>query len=224
MAALRKMHDPRLALADKLTSQDGANSIGNRTDGHVSTIGCHASNDSLAESVFGTFDFVLRRFAGISPEAASGVAQAVRSKILSFGDKVAHRKAHKKAEAEKDTLGWFHGLPVREQEALVEVARLTVSEMRALDRQDHSELAEYRKARRAVNEAEELDALFTRYALALSFYDRWKSRGVKTLGEVTAKLSSLGEEGVATQVRIVCHVSNTEMSFDSVCFAPNMRV
>jgi len=55
-AALRKMHDPKLALADKLTSQDGANSIGKQAQAHADTQGCSASNDALAESVFGTFD------------------------------------------------------------------------------------------------------------------------------------------------------------------------
>lgn len=64
VAALRKMHDKKLALADKLTSQDGVNSIGNQAQGHADTQGCHASNDALAESVFGTFDMILRRFPG----------------------------------------------------------------------------------------------------------------------------------------------------------------
>lgn len=197
------MHDPRLALADKLTSQDGANSIGKQAMGHADTIGCHASNDSLAESVFGTFDYVLRRFGGISQEAASGVAQAVRSKVLAFGDRVAHRKASTKAEAElkqPSCLGWFHGLPPREQEALVELARVTVWSMREIDRSDHKELNDYRKARRKLNEEDELDALFTRYALALSFFDRWKMRGVKTSREITVTLAEIGEEGVGTQV------------------------
>lgn len=204
IAALKKMHDPKLALADKLTSMDGANAIGNQVQGHAETQGCHASNDSLAESVFGTFDYILRRFGGISQEAASGVAQAVRSKILSFSDRVAHRKAEKKAEAEANQpscLGWFHNLPPHEQEALVELARLTVYEMRDVDRCDHRELDEYKKERRKSNEEDELDALFTRYALALSFFDRWKARGVKSMGEVTAKLNALGDEGESTQVR-----------------------
>eukprot|EP00966_Prymnesium_polylepis_P199016 4611850-Prymnesium_polylepis.1 len=74
------MHDPKLALADKLTSQDGANSIAKQGQAHTDTQGCAACNDVLAESVFGTFDYILRRFGGISVEAASAVAQAVRSK------------------------------------------------------------------------------------------------------------------------------------------------
>lgn len=107
-------------------------------------IGCHATNDSLAESVFGTYDKILRRCPGISMEAASGVAQAVRSMTLSLGDVVSHRKAHCKVE-QKGGTGWFHGLPEKEQEALIELARLTVKEMRDQDRADHRTLDEYHK-------------------------------------------------------------------------------
>jgi hypothetical protein len=199
------MHDPKLALADKLTSQDGANSIGKQAQGHADTIGCNASNDSLAEAVFGTFDYVLRRFSGISQEAASAIAQAVRSKVLSHGDHVAHRKESKRQEAQQQqpaSLGWFHALPPHEQEALVELARLTVSEMRDVDRADHAELDQYHKDRRRKNEADELDELFTRYALALSFFDRWQKRGVKSVGEITTALSKFGSEGERTQEKL----------------------
>lgn len=118
-AALRKLHDPKLALHDKLTSMDGENSIGNSTNAHNDTIGCHSTNDTLAESVFGTFDMVLRRFQGVSMEAASGVAQAVRSKMLSMGDHVARRKDSTRV-SNGSYVGYVHSLPERELEALVE--------------------------------------------------------------------------------------------------------
>jgi len=96
------------------------------------------------------------------------------------------RKKSKEGEEpqqEPAYLGWFHGLPPHEQEALVELARLTVAEMRDIDRADHAELDQYHKARRKANEANELDALFTRYALALSFFERWQKRGVESFGQ-----------------------------------------
>lgn len=144
VAALRKMYDPKLALRDKLSSVDGECSYQNSEQAHLDTIGCHATNDALAESVFGTYDMILRRCPGISMEAASGVAQAVRSMMLSQGDHVAHRKTSCKKEA-KEAVGWFYGLPEREQEALVELARRTVKEMRSIDRSDHCTLDEYHK-------------------------------------------------------------------------------
>lgn len=142
-AGLRKMHDPRLALRDKLSSVDGENSVANSNEAHTDTRGIHATNDALAESVFGTYDMILRRCPGVSMEAASGVAQAVRSCMLSLGDHVAHRKARKADE--KAYSGWFHTLPEHEQEALVELARTTLKEMRDVDAADHTGLDEYHK-------------------------------------------------------------------------------
>lgn len=145
VAAIRKMHSPRIAICDQLTSQGGQYSYEKSQQAHLDTIGCHATNDALAESVFGTYDMILRRCPGISMEAASGVAQSVRSMMLSLGDQVAHRKAKYCNKEEKDFVGWFYGLPEREQEALVELARLSVKEMRDIDRNDHRTLDEYHK-------------------------------------------------------------------------------
>ena len=55
-AALRKMTDPKLALARNLPQPDGVDVLA-RAD----TIGLDATNDRLAESIFGTWDYVLRR-------------------------------------------------------------------------------------------------------------------------------------------------------------------
>lgn len=143
-AGLRKMHDPRLALRDKLTSQDGVNCVGNSQQAHEDTLGVHATNDVLAESVFGTYDMILHRCPGISMEAASAVSQSVRSLMLSLGDHTAHRKKSCQKER-KGFAGLFYALPEKEQEALVELARLTVKEMRDIDRADHRALDEYHK-------------------------------------------------------------------------------
>jgi len=51
-------------------------------------------------------------------EAASGVAQAVRSKMLSLGDHVARRKVGTKP-IQGSYVGYVHSLPERELEALV---------------------------------------------------------------------------------------------------------
>ena len=104
VAGLRKLHDPKLALADKLTSQEGAKSFSKSAQAHTDTIGLDATNDRLAESVFGVYDYVLRRCPGISMEAASAVAQAIRSKSFASD-------------------GTFTKLPRNEQIALVELAR-----------------------------------------------------------------------------------------------------
>lgn len=191
-AALRKMHEPKLALHNKLTSQNGVYAVGVSEEAHADMIGVHATNDELAESVFGTYDMILRRCPGISMEAASAVAQSVRSKMLTFGDHVARRKQSRRPKEEASVSG-FHKLPEREQEALVEFARRTVKEMRDVDRADHRALDEYHAARRKTNEQDELDALFTQYALALSFFERWCKRGVETANQISSTLCGYGE-------------------------------
>lgn len=46
--------------------------------------------------------------------------------------------------------------------------------------------------RRKVNERDELDALFTQYALALSFFKRWQERGVETSQAILEALANFG--------------------------------
>lgn len=166
-AALEKMTDPKLALKRHLDTPD----VLARAD----TIGLDATNDRLAESLFGCWDYVLRRNPGISLEAASALVHAMRSKTYGQG-------------------GRLEQLPEREARALVEMARITVDEMRAIDREDHAELDAYHTAKRRSNSQLELDALVKRYALALSFFDRWSKRGVPTIAEAKKKIAGLSNQ------------------------------
>ena len=72
VAGLKKMHDEKLAIAKWLPDGD-VDMVA-----HTDTIGLDATNDRLAESVFGTYDYVLRRCPGISMEAASAVPRPSR--------------------------------------------------------------------------------------------------------------------------------------------------
>ena len=148
---LRKMTDPKLAIKKHL---DPVNMLA-RAD----TIGLDATNDRLAESIFGCWDYVLRRNPGISMEAASALVQAMRNKPFAEG-------------------GALSLLPKKEALALFEMARLTVPEMRKIDKAHHAEHDDYVAAKRKSNSQLELDALVKQYALALSFFKRWKQRGV----------------------------------------------
>ena len=87
-------------------------------------MGTEATNDKFSESVFGVFDRMLKMFHGISREAASGLAHAVRAKSFWTSDAVARRKQQ---EPPPPGFGYFYTLPVEEQEALVEYVRETVS-------------------------------------------------------------------------------------------------
>lgn len=118
--------------------------------------------------------------------------------MLSIGDHVARRKQNTKVHA-SDFQGYFHQLPEHEQEALVDLARATVSEFRDIDRADHAALDEYHKERRKTNEEDALDALFTRYALALSFFERWAKRGVQNESDIASALRGYGSDGEREQ-------------------------
>lgn len=118
--------------------------------------------------------------------------------MLSIGDHVARRKQSTKKEM-RDFEGLFHQLPAREQEALVDLARRSVKEFRDIDRADHCALDDYHKQRRKANEDDALDALFTRYALALSFFERWAKRAVDNESDMATALRGFGGDGEREQ-------------------------
>ena len=166
---LEKMTDPKLALKQHLEVPD----VLARAD----TIGLDATNDRLAESLFGCWDCVLRRNPGISlcGGCITALVHAMRSKTYGEG-------------------GRLEQLPEKEVRALIEMSRITVGEMRAIDMADHNELDTYHAQKRRSNSQLELDALIKRYALALSFFDRWKKRGVATPKDAKQKTAGMSNQ------------------------------
>eukprot|EP00965_Chrysotila_dentata_P104345 3445575-Pleurochrysis_carterae.AAC.2 len=103
---------PKVAIADKLASQEGANSHALNADWHKATLGAHNVNDAVevrahapatlsflntharlcqwvlfcAQENFGRFDHVLHRFRGVSTESASGVTQQLKMHDFDEGD------------------------------------------------------------------------------------------------------------------------------------------
>eukprot|EP00966_Prymnesium_polylepis_P054945 1270181-Prymnesium_polylepis.1 len=69
---LEKMHDKKIALADKLESQEGPNAYCSNLHAHRRTMGAHGTNDAV-ENKFATADFVMRTFRRISVVNASGI-------------------------------------------------------------------------------------------------------------------------------------------------------
>ena len=62
--AIEKLVDPKLALADKLSSLDGVNSMARNADAHQRTIGVHGTNDA-SENKFAMADWVMRSYRNI---------------------------------------------------------------------------------------------------------------------------------------------------------------
>ena len=170
-AAVLKIEDPKIALARNLPASDEMG-VGADALAHADTMGLDATNDRLAESLFGHWDYVLRRCPGITIEAASAIVQAKRAKTFAPD-------------------GPIEQLPHKELEALVAMSKSTVREMREIDRADHAELDKYHALKRKTNAQLELDSLVKAYAMALSFFDRWSKRGVQSMTEARKKINAM---------------------------------
>lgn len=198
-AALEKMYDTKLAIADKLTSQDGENSFGKQSQANTDLGGCNSTNDATAEAVFGAWKLERRRNPGISVRRSSGLAQARISKSLALPDAVRHRRARIAPSARlvrrkqaSGMFGYFHTLPETEKVALIEMCRAERKRQRILDQSDWKELHSLRSHIRKTNSQLELEALIKNFALALSFFDRYKQRGICSVEAMASHLQSLG--------------------------------
>lgn len=87
--ALVAMRDSRRAIADKLTSQDGANAVGKSETMHKRTRGAHVMNDHV-ESHFGSYDFLARIFRHSTVENLSGMTQQMHNQDFERAPQVAH--------------------------------------------------------------------------------------------------------------------------------------
>ena len=179
-AAILKIQDPKIALARNLPASTDEGCAGDAL-AHADCMELDATNDRLAESIFGVWDYILRRCPGITIEAASALLQS----------KVAR-------SFEPD--GRYWQLPEKEADALFEYARKSLTEMRQIDRAHHAELDAYHAHKRKTNSQIELDALVKAYALALSFFDRWEKRGVRTVEAMRKALDALGDDN--TQAKL----------------------
>ena len=91
-AALDKMYDPKVALADKLESQNGVNCFSKNQDAHEKTIGCDGTNDDV-ENKFAIGDWVFRcAGAQLEPPAAASTASSLRPMSLLLLAGCAHRR------------------------------------------------------------------------------------------------------------------------------------
>ena len=151
VAGLRKLHDPKLAIAAKLTSLDGEECVGKMAEAHADLQSTSATNDPLAEGTFGTYKSVRRQCPGLGMQKSSAISQSVISKHMATDDAVLHRVRKARTQTEQrlgvrkpkpapSGMGYFNRLPHLEQKALIDMARSTRKEMRALDQADETEV------------------------------------------------------------------------------------
>ena len=99
-AALVAMRDQRRAIADKLSSQGGANAASDAKAArvHEATKGAHVMNAHV-ESNFGSADNCMRTYRGMTAENMSGMVQQGRMHDFDMPLNVAHDRGARKSDA-----------------------------------------------------------------------------------------------------------------------------
>ena len=178
--ALEKLHDKRLALANKLTSQEGDYSIGKNADAHKRTIGVHGCNDAV-ENKFATGDFVMRTFRGISVCNASGIVEQRNGHDFERPLQIKSDRRKRKAGAEAPMelpLGFFWRLASSMRHSLLRVGARLAPEMRRSAAADKAAHDDEKLARREEAVERQLSAAVERYAEALELFDAWRASSV----------------------------------------------
>jgi hypothetical protein len=175
--ALEKLHDKRLALADKLSSQGGINAFSANADAHKRTQGCHGDNN-MVENKFAIADRYMRTYRNIGVINVSGIVQQRTAhdfdRPLCIVSDRRKRKASAEAQIEAETqqAGFFWAVLTPElREALVEWARHEVSAARSKAREEKRSHDEEKLARREESLQRQLNTAVDKYAAALELYD-----------------------------------------------------
>ena len=189
--ALEKMHDKRLALADKLESQGGHNSYAQNLDAHERLKGIDGTNDG-SENKFATADVVMRSYRHISTLNASGMVQQRTAhdfdRPLAI---VSDRRKRKATAVETPKAGFFwSGLTVELRHSLVEMARHELSGALQQGREERRQHDEEKLQRREDSLQRQLHAAVDRYAEALELFDQWCMQGVKDAVELKEALKN----------------------------------
>lgn len=196
VCGLKKMRDPKVAIADWLSSQDGKFSLARSAAAHEATKGAHVTNDRV-ESNFGSFDNVIRVFRTISVDAASGIAQAMRMHyfdptIVKHKKNISHsKKTSKEPVSSRSSVGYFGNMPEPLQKSCIDMARAYCRTARTWERQDRVEQLAYRELMRAQNLELQIEALVEKGAIAVERFNAYASRAAKTLLEVSMALDDI---------------------------------
>ena len=205
MRALEKLHDKKIALADKLASQGGLNAIEKRQEAASRTQGIDGTNDR-SENKFATADFIMRTYRGIAVFNASGLVQQRVAHDFDRPARVVSDRRKRKATAsppeppEKPALGFFWTLDTELKHSLVNMARCELAPALSkarLERQQHDE-EKLSKREQAVQR--QLNAVVEQYAEALELFQAWQAQGWKDAAAVKAGLAG---KSISEQLRLL---------------------
>jgi hypothetical protein len=206
--ALEKMHDKRLALADKLSSQGGINAFSANADAHARTQRCHGTNDAV-ENKFASADYILRTYRNSLIINVSGIVQQRTAHDFDRPLRIISDRRKRKAtvegqlEAETQAAGFFWSVLTDELRAsLVEWARHKVGGARSNAREEKLAHDTEKLARREESLQRQLNTAVDRYAAALELYDAWKSQGVRDKTQLTKVLKGKSASEKLKELRL----------------------
>ncbi|KAL1520481.1 hypothetical protein AB1Y20_022061 [Prymnesium parvum] len=188
--ALEKLHDKKVALADKLTSQDGANSFDKNQDAHERTKRAHVTNDAV-ENKFATGDYFMRAYRHTSIHNVSGLVQQRTAHDLDRPLRIVSDRRKRKATPleETESGGFFWNvLDDNLRSALVSMARHELAHALKVGREERHQHDEEKLARREESLQRQLNATIEKYAAALELFDAWKTQGVRDQEQLSARL------------------------------------
>lgn len=194
-AALFAMRDPRRAIADKLTSQDGINAVGVSAAVHKAIKGAHTMNDHV-ESNFGSYDNVNRMFRYATVAHIGGIAQQMRNGDFERAENLNWVKRPREESAKSEqSAGFFHaGLNDELRESLVELARHEAPTTRADGRAASAAHDQHKLAHREERVITMLNAAVEHYAYALELFKAWEAQRAKSSKEVISALAARKSE------------------------------
>ena len=185
-AGLVAMHDPRRAIADKLTSQDGTNAVGKLSAIAEHSVGAHPMNDHV-ESNFGCYDSVAHMFRYATVENLSGVAQQMRNQDFYRPVRIARQRGSAEASRAPPHAGFYYrGLTEELRSSLVEMARLDAEAARAAGRQAMEEFGEHKLQTREDRLQAALDTVVEKQAHAQELFAAWQTQRAQSIEEVDA--------------------------------------
>jgi len=149
---------------------------------HEATIGAHTTTDRV-ESNFGCYDYVLRRWVGIAPENASGIAQQMRMHDLERASKVVSDCRKAKAPQLGRSMGYFWSLPEALQRSLVEACRRFRLKSRGEARNDRKAQLAYKQRKQEENIEKQQNRTINLYAKSLRLFPAWQEKGFTDIGQ-----------------------------------------
>ena len=192
-AGIDVMRDPKRAIAELLTAEDGTPSACSSVAMHEATMGANVTNDPV-EACFAKYDRASHMFRYATVENLAGVAQQMANHDFDMPPNVAHDRRNSKAPAPEHTGGFFHtGLNVRLQESLTELGRLEAPKAAVNGRLSLAAHDQHKLEKREDRLQSLLDAAVLLFVESMELFKAWEASRATTRPQVEAAIKDKPE-------------------------------